>query len=71
MSKFEEKFNNQMQIWHKTIIDCIANSIAAAVYTALKGELSKITSALLELNNDVLKLNLNKLLNEVKTHYAK
>ncbi|CAG4987843.1 unnamed protein product [Parnassius apollo] len=70
--KFEEKFDNQMQIWNKTISDCIANSIATAVNTALKGELSKITSALSELNDNVLKLNmdtinLNKSLHEVNT----
>ncbi|CAG5056822.1 unnamed protein product [Parnassius apollo] len=72
MIKFEEKFDNQMQIWNKTISDCIANSIATAVNTALKGELSKITSALSELNDNVLKLNmgtinLNKSLHEVNT----
>ncbi|CAG4959056.1 unnamed protein product [Parnassius apollo] len=71
MIKFEEKFDNQMQIWNKIISDCIANSIATAVNTALKGELSSS-----ELNDNVLKLNmdtinLNKLLHEVNTRLYK
>ncbi|KOB77361.1 Zinc finger DNA binding protein [Operophtera brumata] len=53
----EGKFDDQMLLWNKQITECISSSITVAVNSALSIEFAKITSALSEINNNIIKLN--------------
>lgn len=56
-SIFEERFNQQMVLWNTNIHECISNSVATAVSSAMSTELSKISTLLSDINNNMIKLN--------------
>lgn len=53
LNEFEDKFNRQLLTWDAKITDCITN----AVSKVFNAELTKITSMLSEINNNMIKLN--------------
>ncbi|XP_045448732.1 uncharacterized protein LOC123657198 [Melitaea cinxia] len=53
---FEERLKQQMVLWNTNINECISNCVATAVSSAMSTELSKISTLLSDINNNIVKL---------------